>query len=241
MRNRNLAAGVMRSKDRRLIRTWLVVWMLCWAVLPIYSQSGAPNGEWRTYGGDLGSTRYAPLDQINAGNFSKLEVAWRFKTDNFGPRPEFKVEATPLMIHGVLYLTAGTRRSVVAVNAATGELLWMHSEDEGARGAAAPRKLDGHGVAYWTDGKEERIVYITPGYRMIALDAKTGVRVATFGNDGVVDLKQDDDQQIELGHRRGGAPFYAPHRQRCRDCWSRALAEHQTQEFSERKRLRARI
>src|SRR5580700_3217460 len=111
--------------------------------LTLSAQSGAANGEWRTYGGDLGNTHYSPLDQINAGNFSKLRVAWRFKTDNLGPRPEFNFEVTPLMVKGVMYTTAGTRRAVVALDAATGELLWTHSEREGARGTAAPRQLSG--------------------------------------------------------------------------------------------------
>src|SRR4029453_13826025 len=74
-------------------------------------QVGTTNGEWPTYAGDTGSTRYAPLDQISAANFSKLQVAWRFKTDALGPRPEFKLEATPLMVKGVVYSTAGTRRA----------------------------------------------------------------------------------------------------------------------------------
>jgi len=101
-------------------------------------QSGARNGEWRNYGGDTGHTRYAPLDQINASNFNTLEIAWRFKTDSLGPRPEFQFESTPLMVNGVVYSTGGSRRAVVALDAATGEMLWMHSEKEGARGAAAP-------------------------------------------------------------------------------------------------------
>src|SRR5206468_3923239 len=137
-------------------------------------QSGAKNDEWRSYGGDVRNRRYSSLDQINASNFSKLEVAWRFKTDSLGPRPEFNLEGTPLMANGVLYATAGTRRAVVALDAATGELLWTHSEREAARGAAAPRQLSGRGLAYWTDGREERILYVTPGYRLLALDAKTG-------------------------------------------------------------------
>ncbi len=168
------------------------------AVAPLVGQSGAANGEWRSYGGDLGHTRYSPLDQINATNFGKLEVAWRFKTDSLGPRPEYQFESTPLMIKGVLYSTAGSRRAVVALDAGTGELLWMHSENEGARGAAAPRQLSGRGLAYWSDGREERILYVTPGYRLIALDAKTGAPVATFGKNGVVDLKLDDDQAMDL-------------------------------------------
>src|SRR5688572_583785 len=97
------------------------------------AQSGAKNGEWRTWAGDLGATRYAPLDQIDATNFSKLEVAWRFKTDNLGPRPDFNLQASPLMVNGRLYFTAGSRRAAVAVNAANGELLWIHRLEEGAR------------------------------------------------------------------------------------------------------------
>ena len=107
------------------------------------AQSGGNNSEWPTYGADLASTHYRPLDQINAGNFNKLEVAWTFKTDNLGPRPEYRLEGTPLMIGGVLYATAGTRRAVVALDAATGELLWMHSENEGERGEKAPRQAFG--------------------------------------------------------------------------------------------------
>ena len=160
-------------------------------------QAGAANGEWRAYGGDSGHTRYAPLSQIDASNFSKLTVAWRFKTDHLGPRPEFMLESTPVMANGVLYSTAGSRRAVVALDPETGEELWMHSEREGARAAAAPRLLSGRGLAYWTDGTEERILYVTPGYQLVALNAKTGMRVPTFGNDGFVDLKQNMDQVID--------------------------------------------
>ena len=164
----------------------------------VIAQSGAQNGEWRTYGGDLGNTRYAPLSQINRDNFNRLEVAWRFKTDSLGPRPEYNFQSTPLMANGRLFSTGGSRRAVVALDAGTGEMLWMHSENEGKRGDAAPRKLSGRGLSYWTDGKEERILYVTPGYRLIALDAKTGVLVPTFGVHGVVDLRLDDDQEMDL-------------------------------------------
>ena len=148
------------------------------------------NGDWPAYTGDTRGSRYSPLDQINAGNFNDLEVAWRFKTDNLGSRPEYKLEGTPLVVGGVLYTTAGTRRSVVALDAATGEMIWVHRYPEGVRGANAPRQLSGRGLAYWTDGRADaRIIYVTPGYRMIALDARTGQPVKTFGKDGVVDLK----------------------------------------------------
>jgi len=168
------------------------------AALPAAAQTGAKNGEWRSYGGDLGNTRYSPLNQITAANFDKLEIAWRFKTANLGPRIEYNLQSTPLMVGGVLYSTGGTRRAVVALDAATGEQLWIHSENEGRRGQSAPRQFSGRGLSYWTDGREERILYVTPGYRLVALNAKTGQRIPGFGVDGIVDLKLDDDQEIDL-------------------------------------------
>ena len=164
----------------------------------VHGQTGALKGEWTTYGGDLGHTRYAPLDQITGANFGSLEVKWRFKTDNLGPRLEFNLQSTPLVVGNRLYSTGGTRRAVVSLDAATGELLWVHSEDEGARGAAAPRQLSGRGLSYWTDGKEERILYVTQGYRLVALDAKTGNRVPSFASNGILDLKADLDRSIDL-------------------------------------------
>ena len=181
----------------RFSQCMLGIGLFC-AIAALKAQSGAKNGEWRTYGGDLGNTRYSPLNQINASNFDKLQVAWRFNTANLGPRPEFNLEATPLMAGGVVYTVAGARRDVVALDASNGEMLWMHTEKEGARGDAAPRRLSGRGLAYWTDGREERILYVTPGYRLIALDAKTGQVIPSFGKAGVVDLKLDDDQEIDL-------------------------------------------
>jgi quinoprotein glucose dehydrogenase len=162
------------------------------------AQRGTTAGEWRTWGGDLGATRYAPLDQIDASNFSKMEVAWRFKTDNLGPRPDFNLQATPLMIGGVLYATAGSARNAVAIDAATGQMLWMHRLDEGRRAAASVRRLSGRGVGYWTDGRgDERVYYVTIGYQLVGLDAKTGRPLPGFGKDGVVDLKQDADQVLD--------------------------------------------
>src|SRR5437762_2521158 len=169
-------------------------------------QSGLPstkNGEWTHYTADVRGSRYSPLDQINAANFNQLEVAWRFKTDNMGTRPEYKLEGTPLMVKGIVYATGGTRRSVVALDAKTGELLWVHAEREGARAVNAPRQLSGRGLSYWTDGKgDERVLYVTTGYRLVALNAKTGTRVSSFGTDGVVDMKVGavvgKGQQIDL-------------------------------------------
>jgi quinoprotein glucose dehydrogenase len=187
----------MRSAGRSVKAAAGAAAVLVAASVSLSGQTGARGGEWPTYGGDLGNTRYAPLDQITAANFSTLEVAWRFKTDNLGPRPEFNLQSTPLMVGGVLYSTGGTRRAVVALDAATGELLWIHSENEGQRGAVAPRQFSGRGLAYWTDGREARILYVTPGYRLIALDARTGAKIPTFGVNGAVDLKENNDQAID--------------------------------------------
>ena len=158
---------------------------------PWGAQPTTKDGEWPHYNGDIRGTRYSPLDQINTSNFSKLEVAWRFKTDSFGPRPEFKLEGTPIMVKGVLYSTAGVRRAVVALDAKSGEVLWTHSVREGKRAVVSPRQLSGRGVSYWSDGRgDDRIVYMTTGYRLVSLNAKTGAMISSFGTGGMVDLKQ---------------------------------------------------
>ena len=178
----------------------VVVWALVIGVLvatPSAFGQGTENGEWRSYGGDIKNTRYSPLDQIDASNFDELEIAWRIKMSNFGPNPEYNFQSTPLMVDGVIYSTAGSRRAVVAADAGTGELLWMHRFDEGERGAATPRRLSGRGLAYREDGASGQIVYVTLGYQLIVLNAATGERVSSFGTDGVVDLMQNMDQDID--------------------------------------------
>jgi quinoprotein glucose dehydrogenase len=191
----------MRNFTRRVILSMPLVGPLLAktsALAQTAAVSSPSDTDWRAYAADNANTRYAPLDQINGDNFSKLELAWRFKPDMLGPRPEYIYETTPLVIKGILYTTAGSRRDVVALDASNGEMLWMHSLDEGDRGRAAPRQYSGHGVSYWTDGKDERILYVTPGYRLVALDAKTGIPVKSFGVNGMVDLKLNDDQKIDL-------------------------------------------
>ena len=165
---------------------------------PVLMAQGTENGEWRSYGGDIANTRYSGLDEISSDNFSDLEVAWRVNTANFGPNPEYNFQSTPLMVEGVLYSTAGSRRAVIALDAGTGELLWMHRLDEGERGAAAPRRLSGRGLAYRDDGADGQIFYVTPGYQLIGLDAVSGRRLSDFGTNGIVDLKQNFDQDIDL-------------------------------------------
>jgi quinoprotein glucose dehydrogenase len=175
------------------------------AALPLVGRTQntppAPAGpmvDWRAFGGD-NSSRYTPLDQINRENVKSLQVAWTWRFDNYGTATEtITTETTPLMINGVLYFTAGPRRNVIAANAATGETLWTYRPDEGVRFDQAPRKIH-RGVAYWTDGKgRERIFTATPGYNLVALDAKTGQLVDSFGENGIVDMmKQMEDKSLD--------------------------------------------
>jgi quinoprotein glucose dehydrogenase len=175
------------------------------AGLPAFAQQGAKNGEWRYYGGDAGSSKYAPLDQINASNVKELQIAWRWSAQNFGRRPDYNWEVTPLMIGGVLYFTAGTRRDAVAVDAGTGETLWMYRLDEGERGAMAVRAQN-RGLAYWTDGKgDERILMISPGFQLICLNARTGRPIANFGRNGLVDLTEGLDRDVVPPGRIGSS------------------------------------
>jgi quinoprotein glucose dehydrogenase len=94
----------------------------------------------------LSGHRYSAADQITKDDFNQLRLTWRLKTDFLGPRPDTLYSATPLLIDRVLYTTAGARRAAVALNAATGEMLWVHTEDEGARGenrrVSAARDVD---------------------------------------------------------------------------------------------------
>ena len=168
--------------------------------------------EWTTYGGDLASTRYSPADQITADNFADLEIAWRFKTQNLGPNPEFNFQSTPLMVGGVLYSTAGSRRAVVAVDAATGRAVVDAPLRRGRarrRGAATPLRtrprLSGR------RGQGGQILYVTPGYHLISLDAATGQRTA-----GLRDRRRHRPQgEHGPGHRPGhrrGRPARRPRR-----------------------------
>ena len=126
------------------------------ASLAMSAQQGqTPQAQWSTYGANLASQRYSPLDQINKDNFSKLQIAWRLKTNNLGPTPDNLYSATPLMVNGVLYTTAGTRRAVVALNPGTGEMLWMYTRGRGSRGQSAAAQRRGPG----------RVLLVQPRWR----------------------------------------------------------------------------
>jgi quinoprotein glucose dehydrogenase len=182
---------------RRIIFLALLITAVSWPFTG-RGQTGARNGEWRAYRGEEASTGYSAVDQINRDNVKSLEVAWTWKFDNYGTAAQTATtETTPLMVNGVLYFTAGQRRTVVAADAGTGETLWTWRLDEGARFDAAPRKVH-RGVAYWSNGQEERIVLVTPGFQLVALNAKTGRPVQGFGQGGIVDLFKELDLDVPL-------------------------------------------
>jgi quinoprotein glucose dehydrogenase len=147
---------------------------------------GNAAGEWRYWGADAWSTRYSPLDQIDASNFGSLKVAWQWNAGAFGSDEYYRT--TPLYANGRLFTVATTRRIAAAIDPENGETLWMWRLDEGIRWQKAPRQFAGRGLAYWTDGTEERVIVVTPGYHMALLDAKTGIPDPEFGKNGIVDL-----------------------------------------------------
>ena len=163
------------------------LWVLA-AVAGAGLHDGTANGEWRYWGGDEASSRYSPLDLVNADNFADLEVAWRWRADNFGPEVDYILRATPLYVKGRLYAVAGQRRAVVSIDPATGETLWMWRMKDNPRWQKSTRKNYGKGVAYASVGGRDVIYVITPGFYLAALDADSGLPIPGFGINGVVDL-----------------------------------------------------
>jgi len=166
------------------------------------SQPGTSTdaGDWPNVHGSNFSNRYSPLDQINADNVGDLEVAWSFSTAGFGPGIDFVNPSTPLEIDGVLYADIASTRNVVALDATTGQVLWLWRPQEGDRFDEAPRKGAGRGVAFWRNGDTTRVIDVTPGYQLVSLDAETGIPDPNFGENGIVDLY--------VGVRNGDDPRY---------------------------------
>ncbi|MEX0891818.1 MAG: PQQ-binding-like beta-propeller repeat protein [Gemmatimonadota bacterium] len=149
------------------------------------------NGGWGYAWGDAGSTRHAPLSQIDRDNFEELEVAWVWRGDNYGPSVDNILRATPIYAEGKLFTVAGQRRAVIAIDPATGETLWMWRMRHTKRWEDSMRKNYGKGVAYDVVDGRGRIYVVDPGFYLIALDAETGRPVEAFGEDGIVDLLAD--------------------------------------------------
>lgn len=175
---------------KRLMSPCLLALGLLVNVPAAMSQPGTSinEGDWPFYHGNEFSQRYSPLDQINEDNVGDLELAWRFSTVNFGPTTDYVNPSTPIEIDGVLYANIASTRNVVAVDATTGQVLWLWRPQEGDRFDEAPRKGAGRGVSFWTDGDEARVIDVTPGYQLVSLDAETGVPDPDFGENGIVDL-----------------------------------------------------
>jgi quinoprotein glucose dehydrogenase len=168
---------------------------LCSALLltPLIAAAGAQSlvrgnaaGEWRYWGADAWSTRYSPLDQINAANFGSLKMAWKWDAASLGPDEYFR--STPLYANGRIFTVATTRRHAVAIDPSTGKSLWTYVLNEGIRWQKAARQYSGRGLSYWTGGGQERVILVTPGYHLVSIDARTGKTDPKFGNKGVVDL-----------------------------------------------------
>jgi len=166
-------------------------------------ERGTPFGEWHNWGGDQWATRYSPLDQIDGSNFEDLQVAWVWRGDNFGPSVDYILRATPTYANGVLYSVAGSRRTVVAIDPATGETLWTFREPNTARWENSPRQDHGKGVAYYEiDGRG--VIYVaSPGFFLHALDAETGLPLEGFGSQVPIDGFHEHgavDMLEALGH-----------------------------------------
>ena len=161
--------------------------------LPAAAQQGAAPGEWRSYGGDAGSTKYAPLKQINRGNVARLEIAWRWNSADYQRLAENAdlvfnnvLLVTPLKIGDRLFTSTNLGQSA-AIEPATGETLWTF--DSVAEGTAPERARSTRGVGYWSEGDDER-VFLISGEHLVALDARTGQPIREFGEGGKVNLTQ---------------------------------------------------
>jgi len=191
----------LRANERRAwFLTLSLIGACLWQHTAISQEAGSQEGEWRYIGGDVTHTRYTSLDQIDAGNFEDLEVSWIWRGDNFGPTVDYVFRSTPLYIDGLLYTVAGQRRTVAAIDPASGETVWTYREPHTTRWERGMRNNYGKGVAYAeVDGRG--VIYTSsPGFFLHALDAKTGrplenwgdpVPVEGFSQTGVVDMLPD--------------------------------------------------
>jgi len=195
----------------------LAVALLMAVPAPVAAQNGNgwannPHGEWRYLGADAGNTRYSPLDQISPQNFENLELVWLWRGDNFGPTVDNLLRSTPSYINGMLYTVAGQRRTVVAIDPATGETVWTYREPHTRRWERSPRKNYGKGVAHAVVGGRDVIFIQTPAFFLHAIDAETGLPLERWGKpvpidgfprSGVVDLMQDLGLDAEIDPYHG--------------------------------------
>jgi quinoprotein glucose dehydrogenase len=194
-----------RSLPRRLVLSALALVGLTFVSASLaQAQSSRPAGEWHATGGDHSNTKYSPLDQITATNFTDLEIAWRWtsistevteRIDSIRPNG-FKT--TPLMANGLLYLSTAVGQ-VAALNAGTGELVWSFDPRSYERmGSPASMGWQHRGVAYWEDDESDdaRIFIALHDLRLLALNARTGSLYPDFGESGLVDLSGSLGREI---------------------------------------------
>ena len=198
----------------RFVAPAIALVALVTTVAPAGAQYGATNGEWSSYAGDNGGTKYSPLDQIDAGNFSSLEIVWRVPTpdgqldfeaitkelvrrgrlggDPGGSgNPDYGLslrlfKATPLMVGGLVFVPTPLSLGA-AYDAGTGEERWVHDPESYLDGPPASR-ANMRGAAYWTDGNVERVYWGTTDGYLVSVDARTGEPAVEFGDNGRVDL-----------------------------------------------------
>jgi len=155
-------------------------------------QFGSAGMEWPVYGGDQGATRYSPLDEINRDNVGNLKVAWVHHTEDAAQRPATRIQCTPIVVDGVMYLST-PRLKVQALDAATGKLRWSYDLFSEMRLRGNPGV--NRGVCYWEDGDEKRIFVVIKD-QLLSIDAKTGEPDRTFGDNGRSDLTKDFDHNM---------------------------------------------
>ena len=184
----------------------ILIYFLAFVLVPT-----AIAQDWPSYAADGASTKYSPLNQIDASNVKNLKVAWRWISPDEAIRkgnPDLKTfvnEATPLVVDGVLY-TSTSMSQVAAINAATGKTLWIYDPKTYENGTPANIGFVHRGVSYWEDGQDHRIIYTTGDAYLIALNADTGRPIPSFGEEGRVDLTglAQTDRSISL------CLFFAP-------------------------------
>ena len=159
---------------------------------------------WKHFGGEMSAQRYSSIDQINNKNVNDLEIAWRWKSKDFGNFQEIRNVSMPIMRNGLVFIGVGSTRSIAAIDAENGETVWIWHPNEGDRFSSAARKDSGKGVAYFEDGNEKkRVIVITPGYQLVSLDADTGIADENFGINGIVDLtvgmRTSSKQELDVG------------------------------------------
>ena len=188
---------------RQLLRRsilWMGVLGLALPASSVFGQQGAQNGEWRSYGGDAGSTKYSSLDVIDETNVQDLEVVWRWQTVDYERQaedPDVRFNslllATPLKVGDALF-TSTNLGQAAAIDAVTGETLWVYNSV--AEGTSAGRGRGTRGLAYWTDGSDERLLTVS-GEHLVALGTRTGELYPEFGENGKVDLRQDMGPRLQ--------------------------------------------